>query len=453
MEKFDVVVAGAGTAGCLTAKTTAKTGLKTCLVDFKKREDIGKKICGDAIGKHHFDNLGLKTPTGDEVERVMEGVEIYSPDVQTSYVVKGEQLYGYILNRYQFGQRLVKEAQDNGAILYDSTQVLEPIINQGSICGITVKNKKTGEKKELRSSFVVEATGFFAAIRKKLTEDLGIDTKVENKDVEACYREIRLLKKQLSNPGLCQIFITQKATPGGYYWIFPEGGNKVNVGLGVSMSEGFPNPRNQLYKHVLSQPMFEGSSIINKGAWYVPTRRPLDCMVGNGILVVGDAACQVNPIHGGGIGPSMIGGQLAGETIGKALEKGDLSREGLWDYNVQYIRNYGAKQAGLEVFRILLQNMDDEELNFGMSHRLLTEEDVLQASLGKDVHFTISEKMKRAFRGLKKISVLKKLRTAADYMNNIKAWYKSYPEVTQDFKYWKIKTKEMFQQAIAELER
>ena len=139
MEKFDVVVAGAGTAGCLTAKTTAKTGLKTCLVDFKKREDIGKKICGDAIGKHHFDNLGLKTPTGDEVERVMEGVEIYSPDVQTSYVVKGEQLYGYILNRYQFGQRLVKEAQDNGAILYDSTQVLEPIINQGSIWGVTVK--------------------------------------------------------------------------------------------------------------------------------------------------------------------------------------------------------------------------------------------------------------------------------------------------------------------------
>jgi flavin-dependent dehydrogenase len=176
-------------------------------------------------------------------------------------------------------------------------------------------------------------------------------------------------------------------------------------------------------------------------------------MVGNGILVVGDAACQVNPIHGGGIGPSMIGGQLAGETIRKALEKGDLSREGLWDYNVQYIRNYGAKQAGLEIFRILLQNMDDEELNFGMSHRLLTEEDVLQASLGKDVHFTISEKMKRAIRGLKKISVLKKLRTAADYMNNIKAWYKNYPELPQDFKHWKAKTENMFQQAIAELER
>ena len=61
--------------------------------------------------------------------------------------------------------------------------------------------------------------------------------------------------------------------------------------------------------------------------------------------------------------------------------------------------------------------------------------------------------MKRAIRGLKKISVLKKLRTAADYMNNIKTWYKNYPELPQDFKHWKAKTENMFQQAIAELER
>ncbi|MDH5449228.1 MAG: FAD-dependent oxidoreductase, partial [Candidatus Bathyarchaeota archaeon] len=107
MEKFDVIVAGAGTGGCLAAKTAAKAGLKTCLVDVKNKKDIGKKICGDAIGKHHFDNLGLKEPAADELERVMEGIEVYSPDKQTSYVVKGEQLYGYILNRHSFGQRLV----------------------------------------------------------------------------------------------------------------------------------------------------------------------------------------------------------------------------------------------------------------------------------------------------------------------------------------------------------
>lgn len=452
MEKLDVIVAGAGTGGCLAAKTAAKAGLKTCLIDVKNREDIGKKICGDAIGKHHFDNLGLKEPTADEIERVMEGIEVYSPDKQTSYVVKGEQLYGYILNRHRFGQRLLKEAEDAGAILHDKTQVLEPIIEQGFVCGVSTKNRETGEKNVLRSPITVEATGFFAAIRKKLPPNIQIDAKVDNKDVEACHREIRKLKQPLDDPALCQIYITKATTPGGYYWIFPEGGSKVNVGLGVAMTEKFPNPTKQLYKHILSQPLFEDSSIVDKGAWYVPTRRPLDSMVGNGIIIVGDAACQVNPIHGGGMGPSMIGGTLAGKTAAEALERDDLRREGLWGYNVGYIRNYGAKQAGLEIFRILLQNMDDEELNYGMYNRLLTEEDVLRASLGEDVHFTISEKMRRAVRGLKRLNVLRKLRSATKSMNEIKAWYRGYPEVPSGFEGWRAGAEEIFRKATVKFE-
>jgi len=451
LEKFDVVVAGAGTGGCLAAKTAAKAGLRVCLIDAKNKSDIGRKICGDAIGKHHFDSLGLREPVADELERVMEGIEVYSPDEQTSYGVKGEQLYGYLLNRHRFGQRLVEEAVDAGAVLYDATQVLEPVIEKAFVCGLSTKNLKTGEKNVLRSSLVVEATGFFAAIRKKLKPEIGIDTRVANEDVEACYREIRRLKQPLDDPSLCQIYITQKTTPGGYYWIFPEGGSKVNVGLGVAMTEEFPNPREQLYKHVLSQPQFENSSIIDKGAWYVPTRRPLDSMVGNGVIVVGDAACQVNPIHGGGIGPSMIAGSLAGKTASKALEKGDVSHEGLWNYNVEYVRNYGAKQAGLEIFRILLQNMDDEELNYGMHNKLLTEEDVLKASLGGDIHFTISEKMKRAVRGLKKLNVLRKLKSAVDSMNEVKAWYRNYPASSNSFGEWKAKTQEIFEKTITKL--
>ncbi|MFP3985598.1 MAG: geranylgeranyl reductase family protein [Candidatus Bathyarchaeia archaeon] len=447
MEKFDFVVAGAGTGGCIAAKTAAEAGLKTCLIDVKDTVDIGKKICGDAIGRHHFDSLGLKEPTAEEIERVMEGIKIYSPDKQTSYVVKGEKLYGYILNRYRFGQRLLGEAVDAGAVLYDKTQVLEPIIEGGFVCGVVAKDLRDAKKKTLRSSLIVEATGFSAAIRKKLKPETGIDLHVDNEDVEACYREIRQLRHPLNEPDLCQIYLTQAISPGGYYWIFPEGGNKVNVGLGVAMTDKFPNPKEQLYKYVLSQPLFEGSSIVDKGAWFVPTRRPLDSMVGNGVIIVGDAACQVNPIHGGGMGPSMIGGMLAGKTATNALEKGNTNREALWGYNIDYIRSYGAKQAGLEIFRILLQNMDDEDLDYGMRYRLLTEEDVLKASLGEDTHFTVTEKAKRAFRGIKKLSVLKKLKDATNSMREIKAWYRNYPKSPKDFDEWKATAEEIIKEA------
>ncbi|MGB9135380.1 MAG: NAD(P)/FAD-dependent oxidoreductase [Candidatus Bathyarchaeia archaeon] len=453
MEKLDVIVVGAGTGGCLAAKTAAKAGLRVCLIDAKGRAAIGKKICGDAIGKHHFANLGLKEPADSELERIMEGVKIFSPDKQASYVVKGEMLYGFILNRYGFGQRLVKEATDSGAVLFDETQVLEPIVERGFVCGVSAKDLKSGKEITLRGSIIVEATGFPSTIRKKLAPEFGIDTQVDNRDVEACYREIRQFKEPLDELTLCQIYLTQTVSPGGYYWIFPEGGTKVNVGLGVAMTGSFPNPKDRLYKHVISQPMFKDSTVVDGGAWFVPTRRPLDSMVGNGVIIVGDAACQVNPIHGGGMGPSMIGGALAGETAAKALGKDDVSREGLWSYNADFMRDYGAKQAGLEIFRILLQHLSDEDLNYGMHYRLLTEEDVLRASMGEGAHFTVTEKARRAFRGVKKLGVLKKLGNASRLMKEAKAWYGNYPTSPKDFDKWRAGALEIFRKVAAKLEK
>ena len=445
LEKHDVIIIGAGTAGCLAAKTTAKVGLDTLLIDRKTKQGIGRKVCGDAVGKHHFDHLGLKHPSGDELERVMEGVRIFSPDMQTIFDVKGEGLNGFLLNRYVFGQRLLKEAMNAGASLKDSTQALEPIIEKGYVTGIAAKDLKTQTATKLSGKAVVEASGFPAIIRKKIPKEMGIDLEVKNEDVEACYREIRELKEPIENPDLCQIYLTQEICPSGYYWIFPKSDSKVNVGLGVAMTGNFPNPKDALYKHVLTKPIFKDSSIVEGGAWYVPTRRPLDNMVGNGIIIIGDAACQVNPIHGGGIGPSMKGGTIAGKTIIEALEKDDVSRGGLWAYNVNYMETYGLKQAGLDVFRKLLQESEDEELSYGMAYKLITEEDLLQTSLGKEVKLSISEKTTRAFRGMRKFGFLRKLRDRINVMNKTRAWYKRYPVSLEGFEEWKQGVDKLFE--------
>jgi flavin-dependent dehydrogenase len=37
--KYDVIVVGAGTAGCLAAKTTAEAGLKVCMLDIPPLPD------------------------------------------------------------------------------------------------------------------------------------------------------------------------------------------------------------------------------------------------------------------------------------------------------------------------------------------------------------------------------------------------------------------------------
>jgi len=449
--KFDTIIVGAGTAGCLAAKTLSEAGLSVCLVERKKREEIGEKICGDALGEHHLKNLGLEKPQTGELEKRIEGIKIYSPDRETVFTVAHEDFVGYILNRRLFGQWLLEKALDENVVLFDSTQFLEPIIEKGFVTGILARDLKTGKNVELKSKVVVDASGFMAVIRRKLPREMGIENEISNEDVEACYREIRQLKQEPENKGYCEIFLNQEKTPGGYAWIFPKNGAKVNVGLGVCMQDKFPNPKIQLYKHFLNAPIFQGSLLLNGGSWYDPTRRPLDNMVGNGIIITGDAACLVNPIHGGGIGPSMLSGYLAGKTIVDALEKGDASLNSLWPYNCKYMSSYGAKQAWLDVFRMLLLKCSDKDLNYGMRYRLLKEEDVLKAGLGEGFHINISETAKRVFKGIRRVRFLNKLRLTVNFMSQVKAHYKNYPADPEQFGKWQVKTESIFNEAKSKL--
>jgi geranylgeranyl reductase family protein len=451
--KFDVIVVGAGTAGCLAAKTTAEGGLKVCMVENKRREEVGEKVCGDALGEHHLKAVGLEAPQSGELEKRIEGIRIYSPDLQTAFTIADEDFKGYLLNRHAFGQWLLNKALNEGATFLDSTQCSGPTIEKGCVSGILVKDLRTGQNHKLESRVVLDASGFMAVVRRKLPENMGIETEVANEDVEACYREIRQLKQEVRESRYCEIYLNQKASPGGYTWIFPKTGAKVNVGMGISMRGKFPNPKNQFYKHVLIRPLFEGSLLLNSGAWYDPTRRPLDNMVGNGIMILGDAACLVNPIHGGGIGPSMLSGFLAGKTILEALEAGSASQEALWPYNRRYIESYGEKQGALDIFRLFLLSCRDEDLNYGMNYRLLTEEDVLKAGMGDDFHLNISQTAKRVFKGLRNLSFLNRLRVTVNLMRQVKTHYKNYPDNPENFQKWRTQTEQLFSEAKSKITR
>ena len=440
MEKFDAIVVGAGTAGCLAAKTMAEKGLSVCLVEKKPREEIGEKICGDALGEHHLTFLGLEKPTGGELEAKIDGLKIYSPDENTIFTIADKDFKGYILNRRLFGQWLLKKATDKGALLQDNMNLRSPILEKGAVVGITAKNMITGEVAEMRSKVVVDATGYFGMVRKQLPAELGIDRELANEDVEACYREIRQLKQETEGTRYCGIYLNQKASPGGYIWIFPKGGARVNVGIGAIMRKGYPNPKEQLYATAFKKPIFEDSKVISGGAWFDPVRRPIDNMVGNGVVLVGDAASLVNPIHGGGIGPSMLSGYFAGQQIAEALGKGEPTREALWGYNKRYIDTYGKKQGTLDIFKMFLLGCSDEDLNYGMNQKLMTEDDVLKAGMGDDFKLNITETAKRVFRGIRRVGFLNKLHTTVTMMKALGAHYNTYPSTPDGFEAWRDQT-------------
>jgi digeranylgeranylglycerophospholipid reductase len=447
LKKFDVIVVGAGTGGCLTAKTVAKAGLTVCMIDQKPEQKIGDKVCGDAIGRHHFDNIKLAPPSGKELEQKIDGIKVYSPDMETIVTVQGEGVHGYLVNRQLFGQRLLKEAKDTGAILMDATMVTEAIIKDGFVAGVSIKDTETGEISEISAQAVVDASGHSAVLRKKLPPEFGIEAEVADEDVEICYREIREIKEQVSEPTYCKIYLDLQRFPGGYCWIFPKNTNTVNAGLGVAMTKGFPNPKQLYQEHVLSMPLFKDSQLLTGGGGLVPTRRPISPMVANGIIIIGDAACQVNPIHGGGIGSSMMGGVKAAEVIIGALEKGDVSREVLWPYTGTFMELYGAKQAGLDVFRLFLQRLTNKEMNYGMQHHLITDDDLLKASMGEDLKLNITEKTGRLFKGLGCLSLLMKLNTTAKLMRETKELHRNYPSSPEGLAEWEEKVSQIVEKA------
>ena len=447
MEKYDAIVVGAGTAGCLAAKTIAEKGLKVALIEKKPREEIGEKICGDALGEHHLKFLGLEKPQGGELDAKIDGIKIFSPDENTVFTIADKDFIGYILNRRLFGQWLLNKATDEGALLEDNMNFRNPIIEKGAVVGVTAKNMKTGKVSELRSKVVVDATGYFGMVRKQLPAEMGIEREIDNEDVEACYREIRQLKQETENTRFCEIYLNPTTSLGGYMWIFPKGGARVNVGIGTIMRKsGYLNPKEQLYNTAYKKPMFDGSLVLTGGAWFDPVRRPLDNMVGNGVVVVGDAASLVNPIHGGGIGPSMLSGYFAGQQIVEALEHGEPTKEALWGYNKRYIDTYGKKQGTLDIFKIFLLGCSDEDLNYGMNQKLMTEDDVLKAGMGDDFKLNITETAKRVFRGIRRVGFLNKLHTTVTMMRTLGAHYNTYPATPDGFEAWQAQTVKLIEE-------
>ncbi|MGQ9479069.1 MAG: geranylgeranyl reductase family protein [Thermoproteota archaeon] len=429
---YDICVAGAGVAGATMAREAAKKGLKVLLIDRSPAERVGDKVCGDALGSHHVERLGLKLPR-EAFFSVYPGIEIFSPDMKSRLSIVAEGLSAYALNRLEFGQFLLRLALDQVCEFQPMTQATGIIVQDGCVKGLRVLDLKTGEKRNVYAKLVVDATGFSRVLARELQQS-GFDQALDDDETLVCYREI--LETE-TTPPLPTIYLDLEDAPGGYFWVFPEGEGRVNAGLGVVRNSA--NPKQLYAKWVEKLPFLKGGikRVIHRGGGIVPARRPIDSAVWNGFIAIGDAAFMVNPIHGGGIGSSMTGGFLATQAAAEALEEGRVDEEALWGFNIQYLRNYGAKQAALDVFRIFLQSLDNESINYGLAQGIIKSEDLLKASMGERLRLNITEKASRFFAGIGRLDLLIRLQKTARLMENFRQLYLNYPASPKGFKEWR----------------
>lgn len=441
-----MLIAGGGTAGLFSAYRLAKAGLSVAIIEAKSEDKIGEKVCGDAVGEHHFHNVKLDPPRiGVDAVATFDGVRVFSPSKRSYITAWGK---GYALNRKAFGQRLLKMAINAGAELYDSHLVIKPIINESWVKGLVIR-KSNDSVIELECSTVIDATGVVAAVRRKLPSNWWVSEKIPLEDFNAAYRVLARVEKP-QDSSLALIYLDLNIAPGGYWWWFPKGEYEVNVGVGVRPGPNAPNPKEQFNKYIIHYLKRAEAKIIHEGGGLVPTRRTIPCMVWNGLLVVGDAASTANPIHGGGIGPSLVSSYCATDVLIKVLEEnGETSLDLLWPYHRAYHRAYGAKQASLDVLRMYLQSLSNEDLDFVIEKKIVTDEELSEMGYRGELLPTIVSKASRVLRLLTKPSLLLELKAVKEYMDRARELYENYPRSPSEFEEWRLKDKALFNEVKA----
>ncbi|MCH8915376.1 MAG: NAD(P)/FAD-dependent oxidoreductase [Thaumarchaeota archaeon] len=481
MTDYDVIIAGGGLAGTITAQSISyysNQNLKILVVDrnsefFPGRKSLAGWVCGDACSKEAVDFMSNRIKvkwTRPEIEHDVKGVMAYSPDKETSIPFDGE---GYMLNRQKLPEIQNERCKKMGiefeyeinltCLIYDGQQVI-------GIQGIDNKTKQPFKK---TSKIVIDALGVTSTLRNGLENSTKVEKRIDRRDLESTGRYIMYFdqgQKDLTefDPDYCIIHLDQDIAPGGYGWVFPKADNKVNIGLGIEKS--FLDKRNKrlgkkdnvesLMKEYLKRNkaiknprLSEDPEDINNnsGIFQVSVRRQNDCMTSGGYMLVGDSAWMPKAIDAGGIGPALIAGAIIGNNISQAIEANDVSETSLWQYNIDFIKEYGYKTAGLELFRGLIQQMTNEQISYGMKH-FLGNMDVESISKGEHPDFSGLGRIGMMIRGVMNKTVAKALRYTSEQNQWLVEHYNNYPKDPSDFDEWKKTLHKRLDEAFTKVE-
>ncbi|MFX0004853.1 MAG: geranylgeranyl reductase family protein, partial [Candidatus Hermodarchaeota archaeon] len=445
-KSFDVIIVGAGTGGTTAARFVAKKGLDVCLIDRKQKAKIGDKICGDAVGNEIFDILKINHPKNKELSCHIKGAKLYSPNLKKCISLIDPKQAGYIVNRLEFGQRLLNEALDAGITQFlDNTIALDLLYKNGTVNGVQVR-LKNGKIINLNAKIVIDASGFYSPLRKKTRSNL-IEKEILKEDSILCYREIVQFPakdQNVQDPEYITIILDQEKAPGGYIWYFPKNDFSINIGIGTFMK--YKGKVKEFYKKNVYHEYVKTNKvdILSSGGGVVPVRRPLWSCAENGFMLVGDSACQVNPLHGGGIDPSMRAGFHAANSTIHAIEFGNNTINELWDYNHKIMTTFGAEFASLDLLRIVLQTLSNDDLNFGLERDLLSGEEILEISSTGGLNLSFVDMAVKAFKGISRPNLLLDLNFLRIQMKEISKLYKNFPIRLEQFPEWKEKVCQIY---------
>ncbi len=318
--EYDIIVVGAGPAGSIAAKFAAEQGVSVLMLE--KDRDVGYPVrCGEAVSKAGIEEFIAPDPKWIAAE--ITRFSFISPD-KTEVVIPFEGK-GCILERKIFDYELANIAANFGTDVLTRAYVNELIIDENKVSGVKFEHR--GKTHEVKAKIVIGADG----VESRIGRWAGLKTHSDFRDMES---GIQITAANINvHPETCYFYWGSEYAPQGYLWIFPKGNNLANIGLAITGDVG--KKRSALsFLNAFMENYYPKASILSSVAGGIPFTPTLEKIVGPGLMLVGDAARQINPLSGGGIVSGMIGGSIAGKVAGEAIIKNDLNYinqyESLW---------------------------------------------------------------------------------------------------------------------------
>ncbi len=346
-ESYDVIVAGGGPAGTTAARFAAMGGADVLVLE--KDREIGVPVrCGEAVD--HEGLIEFLQPDKKFIAAEIKNFKLVAPD---GTVVKPNiEGVGYVLDRRVFDYELGRLAADQGAEIVTKAYVDGVMRSNGSVGGVSVQYK--GERLMLKSKIVIGADG----VESRVGRWAGMNTTVSMHDMESA-AQVTAANVDVEED-TCFFYFGEKYAPGGYLWVFPKGNRTANIGLAVAADQSRKKHALKFLEEFMEE-SYPKASVLSKLAGGVPCAETLEEITMPGLMLVGDAAHQVNPVSGGGIISGMIAGKMAGRVAAEAVKKNDMSL--LKEYDKEWQDSLGTRHRRYYKIKKVIYKFKDNDLN------------------------------------------------------------------------------------------